>query len=82
MNRIVREHYLASDLPENLRDGIAADARVTVEVTVEPPGPRLSFRTLFDSLRGQRISEGDPVARVRELRDDRHDGLPRGGKAD
>jgi hypothetical protein len=70
MNKIVREHYPASELPENLRVGIAPDARVTVEVTVEPPGAGLSFRALFDSLKEQRITEGDPVARVRELRDE------------
>ena len=75
MNKIVREHYPASELPENLRTGIAPDARVTVEVTVEPPTPPFSFRALFDGLKDQRITDGDPVARVRELRDEREDQL-------
>ena len=82
MNKIVREHYPASELPEDLRAGIAPDARVTVEVTVEARSPRLSFRGLFDSLEEQRIAEGDPVARVRELRDEWDPRLPEAAKAD
>ena len=83
MNKIVTEHYPASELPEDLRAGIAPDARVTVEVTVEAPSPRLSFRALFDALKDQRITEGDPVARVRELRDEGEDRLfPDRAKAD
>lgn len=38
MNRIVREHYPVANLPEDLREGLDADAkvRVVVEVDVSP----------------------------------------------
>lgn len=35
MNRIVREHYPAARLPEELRAGLDLDAHVTVSVVVE-----------------------------------------------
>ena len=35
MNRIVREHYRAALLPEDLRAGLQLDAHVTVSVEVE-----------------------------------------------
>ena len=35
MNRIVREHYPAALLPEDLRAGLQLDAHVTVSVEVE-----------------------------------------------
>ncbi len=34
MNRIVKEHYPASKLPEDLREGLAPGAEVTVTVEV------------------------------------------------
>ncbi len=39
MNRIVKEHYPASKLPEDLREGLApgAEVTVTVEVLESPP---------------------------------------------
>jgi hypothetical protein len=36
MNRIIREHYPAANLPEDLREGLAKDATVKVVVEVEP----------------------------------------------
>lgn len=38
MNKIVREHYPASKLPEDLRAGIDPDGRVTVTVIEERIG--------------------------------------------
>jgi hypothetical protein len=35
MNRIIREHYPAANLPEDLREGLAQDATVRVVVEVE-----------------------------------------------
>jgi hypothetical protein len=37
MNKIVREHYPAAKLPEDLREGLDADAKVRVVVEVETP---------------------------------------------
>jgi hypothetical protein len=35
MNKIIREHYPASRLPEDLREGVDPKSTVTVTVTVE-----------------------------------------------
>jgi hypothetical protein len=35
MNKIIREHYPASRLPEDLREGVDPGANVTVTITVE-----------------------------------------------
>lgn len=49
MNRIVREHYPAAKLPEDLREGFAADAdvRVIIEVQHKYPDRVLSIEELF-----------------------------------
>jgi len=41
MNKIVREHYPASRLPDDLRVGVDPEARVTVTVTLEEQRPKL-----------------------------------------
>lgn len=71
MNKIIREHYPVSRLPNDLREGLAADALVTVVVSeeIEPPSA-LSFRKVFDELNDVRVETGDPVARVRALREE------------
>lgn len=35
MNKIIREHYPAANLPEDLRIGVDPSARVTVTITLE-----------------------------------------------
>lgn len=75
MNRIVREHYPASKLPPDLRQGLAADASVTVTIQEETP-PQLSAEELRQQLRAYRkglsrhSTLDEAVARVRELRDE------------
>lgn len=46
MNRIIREHYPASKLPEDLREGMDPQSTVTVTVTTEEPKPPESVMTL------------------------------------
>ena len=46
MNRIVREHYPAANLPEDLREGLDQNATVRVVVEVETLAP--DSRSLFD----------------------------------
>lgn len=71
MNRIVREPYPVSRLPNDLREGLAAVARVTVIVSEETEASStLSFRRVFDELRDAPVETGDPVARVRALREE------------
>jgi hypothetical protein len=36
MNRIVKEHYPAENLPEDLREGLAPGVSVTVTIEAEP----------------------------------------------
>ena len=69
MNKIVREHYPVSRLPDDLRGGLEADALVTVVIsTGEAAQP--SFRSLFEALEPNRVSSDEAVARVRALRDE------------
>lgn len=45
MNRIVKEHYPAAKLPEDLREGLDPDGKVTVTVIEEVPvGPEAEER--------------------------------------
>lgn len=74
MNKIVLEHYPASKLPAELRDGIAAGASVRVTVEEEARKP-LSREELLESLyEARRHASGvtleEAVARIRELRDE------------
>jgi hypothetical protein len=39
MNRIIRENYPASKLPEDLRDGVDPSSTVTVTIVEEGKGP-------------------------------------------
>ncbi len=53
MNKIVREHYPVANLPEDLRVGLDADARVRVVVEVEDEvvpkgGTAFDFSALAD----------------------------------
>lgn len=74
MNRIVREHYPASQLPDELRGQISENASVTVIVEEEARKP-LSREALLELMReaqahapGTTVEEA--VARIRALRDE------------
>jgi hypothetical protein len=76
MNKITREHYPASKLPEDLREGVDPQSTVTVTVTVEALEQRPASRTLVELLAAARRSPpigDDPVVRIRELRDEWED---------
>ncbi|MBB5753188.1 hypothetical protein [Prosthecomicrobium pneumaticum] len=78
MNTLVRSHYPASRLPEELRGSIAPRARVTVTVSVEPPTAREpTLREIvgrLDPLRAEgriaAVTVDEAVAQVQALRDD------------
>jgi len=72
MNKIVREHYPAERLPEELQEGLAPDARVTVTIETEvPPEKVLTLEEMF-ALRREVFSSPEEVVRhVRALRDER-----------
>jgi hypothetical protein len=72
MNRIVKKHYPVERLPEDLRTGIAIDARVTV--TVEPEETSswstMILEEIFEQTKSCRTGSDDAVERVRALRDE------------
>lgn len=76
MNKIVREHYPASKLPEELRTGLPSDASVKVTVEEELPEGRTSraeFAKQLEAVRrnlDRKVSVEEAVARIRELRDE------------
>lgn len=75
MNRIVKDHYPAERLPDDLRDNIpvGADIRITIEV-LRAPLSREQMLSALDTFRAEVLKTGahstDAVARVRELRDE------------
>ena len=76
MNRIIHEHYPASKLPEDLREGINPSGHVTVTVVEEAQRPsREKLVELLEQARARARAAGDvsteeAVRRVRDLRDE------------
>lgn len=76
MNKIVREHYPASKLPEELRAGLSpgASVKVTVEEELlEGRTSRAEFAKQLESVRrnlDRKVSLEEAVDRIRELRDE------------
>jgi hypothetical protein len=75
VNKIVLEHYPASKLPQELREGI--DLAATVKITVEEEAVRkpMNREELRNSLltaraKAKGVTLEEAVARVRELRDE------------
>lgn len=73
MNKIILEHYPASKLPDELREGIAlgASVKVTVEEEANRPLGREQLLELMRNAPGTGLEEA--VARVRALRDEWED---------
>lgn len=72
MNKIVRDNYPAGRLPEDLREGLDPEVRVrvVVETTDVAPRSRRSLRELRDRAARSGPIDGDPVGRIRTLRDE------------
>lgn len=70
MNRIVRDHYPASKLPEDLREGIdpAAEVVVTVEA-MERPQEAFNLDEVIARRRPPFLSDDEVVRMIREYRD-------------
>jgi hypothetical protein len=72
MNRIVREHYPAEQLPDDLK-AIIGPAK-TVRLVIEADDAGQTFTAWAGELRLRSIklapTTDDPVARIRELRDE------------
>jgi hypothetical protein len=72
MNKIIRDHYPVSKLPEDLRAGLdpLKEVRVVIEQTETQERRHLSFEEL-KALRAQfGETSDDPAARIRPLRDE------------
>ena len=73
MNKIIREHYPASKLPADLREGVDPQSTVTVTVTVEglqPPEQIMSLEEIFASRRPPFRSAEEIDADIRKQRDE------------
>ncbi len=78
MNKIVREHYPASKLPEDLRQGMspAVTVRIVMEVD-DPVAEGLTFKELKRRVAELQsrpdfkpVTSDEAVARIRALRDE------------
>jgi hypothetical protein len=71
MNKIVRQNYPASRLPEDLREGIDPSMRVTVTVTEdEPTHQPMSLEEIWALRRPPYRSAENIVSGIRQLRDE------------
>jgi hypothetical protein len=73
MNKIIREHYPASKLPEDLREGVDPQSNVTGTVVVEGlqrPEHVMSLEEIFAARRPPYRSTEEIIASIRELRDE------------
>lgn len=72
MNKIVKEHYPASRLPEDLRKELQGDAWVRIEIVPEAEG-QMSLRLADLVGTGRNVHGGpdDVLTHIRDLRDDR-----------
>lgn len=76
MNKIVREHYPASKLPEDLREGVDPEAMVTVTVTVDElkrPERVMTLEEIFAMRRPPFRTVADIDADIRRRRDEWND---------
>ncbi|ESY74362.1 hypothetical protein NKJ90_21595 [Mesorhizobium sp. M0051] len=77
MNKIILEHYPASKLPDELREGIAlsASVKVTIEEEAKQPLGRKQLLELMRNAQANAVgtSLDEAVARVRALRDEWED---------
>jgi hypothetical protein len=72
MNKIVREHYPASKLPDELREGIDPNATVKIPVETEAsPEQILSLEEMFALRRDVFMSIRDVDEHVSAMRDER-----------
>lgn len=71
MNTVVRQHYPASKLPDDLRGGIDPSKEVTVTVVEEDRPERvMTFEEIF-ALRQPPFRTAEEIdAQIRELRDE------------
>lgn len=73
MNKIVREHYPAAKLPEDLRQGLDPSATVTVTVTLaqdQRPEHVLSLQEIFSLRKPPYRTKEEIDSEIRRQRDE------------
>jgi len=71
MNKIVRQNYPASRLPEDLREGIDPSMRVTVTVIEDAPSHQpMTLEEIWALRRPPYRSAEDIISGIRQLRDE------------
>jgi hypothetical protein len=71
MNKIIRENYPASKLPEDLREGIDPSTTVTVTVVADVPTYKpMTLEEIVASRRPPYRSAEEIVQSIRQLRDE------------
>jgi len=71
VNKIIREHYPAAQLPEELRPSRDPNARVTITIEEETPPPSvLSLDEIFSQADFRRRTKQEIDADIRRLRDE------------
>lgn len=78
MNKVVRDHYPVSKLPDDLRAGLdpSMDVRIVLEPAATDGHEAEPLTSILEAMRDRRTLSADPVTRVRALRaewDDRED---------
>jgi hypothetical protein len=76
MNKIIRDHYPARSLPEDLRSGLKPDSLVRVVIEEEQVSPKPKQKELRDLLIEARQAEptdDNAVERIRKLRNEWED---------
>jgi hypothetical protein len=71
MNRIVKKHYPASKLPEDLRAGLPEGAQVEIAISLEVTPEQNSIAGLVGTGRNVHGDEASVLAHIEFLRDGR-----------
>jgi hypothetical protein len=72
MNKIIKENYPASRLPDDLRNGVDPEARVTVTITLEEqrPGPPPTLNEIWAMRRPPYRTKEEIDSDLRRQRDE------------
>jgi hypothetical protein len=71
MNKIVKQHYPAAKLPEELRVGIDPEAQMTITIEAEtPPETVMPLEAMFALRRDVFASQEEANAHIEAMRDE------------
>jgi hypothetical protein len=70
MNKIIRDHYPVSKLPEDLRQGLPLDGEARIVVESRPKRRGYTLQELLELKQSIAPATDNPVERIRALRDE------------